>query len=78
MKKLFQNIVDRVHAIWVILTRKNFALFAYHKIENYKSVGAAAVITDNANSKDNWIFFDTIRDYSQKIKDEAIKDTNGK
>lgn len=74
MKKIFQKIVDRIHCIWIVLTRKEFVVFAYNKINRgVGTKGAAAVISDIKNKDDERLFFEAIIEY---LKQEFNEDDN--
>lgn len=73
MKKIFQKMVDRIHCIWIVLTRKEFVMFAYNKILKGETRGATAVISDIKNKDEERLFFEAIIEY---LKQEFNENDN--
>ena len=72
MKKIFQKIVDRIHGIWIVLTRKNFAVFVYNEIiYGERTKGTDAVISEIDNEQDRKLFYETISEYLTKLNNEC-------
>lgn len=59
MKKIFQNIIDRLHLVYVALTKKHFVCAYYNNIENPHK-GAGMVEQFSKNKEENTIFIETL------------------
>ena len=72
MKRIYQIFVDRIHLIWIALTKKNFACFAYNEIIYGECTkGADAVISEIDDKQDRKLFYETISEYLTKLNNEC-------
>lgn len=58
MKKIFQNIVDRIHVIYLVLTRKHFVFSCYNKVDvSSKKISGAGFVEQFSDNKDETKMF---------------------
>lgn len=62
MKKIFYNIIDRINAIWYILTKRNFIVCGYNYMTD-KSKGAFFIEHINDDEHVKTIFKDATCEY---------------
>ena len=73
MKKIFQNIVDRIHVIYLVLTRKHFIFSCYNTINIGKITGGGFVeqLPDNPSNAKS--FVDATSDMCNHLVDIKLK-----
>ena len=66
MKKIFQNIVDRLHLIYVAVSKKHFICAYYNKVED-KSTGAGYVETLPSDMNERRLFIETVNEFNKTM-----------
>ena len=69
MKKIFQNIIDRLHLIYVALTKKHFVC-AYYNSVSPRVRGGGFVEQFSSDKKETESFIDAMYESSKQILNE--------
>lgn len=67
MKKIFQNIVDRLHLIYVALTKRHFICAYYNRVDGTSSTGAGYVETLPSDMNERKLFVETVNEFNKTM-----------